>query len=209
MKQKENVISEKLLIYTLLQKFYAGELNKNDLLTWQTLTKLIKTEIKCFDNEVMKKGLYLLSQINEKDASNLEFDYNRLFVGPNRLEAPPYESTYRNKERAVLQRETLAVRNFYLRAGLEVKKKNIEPDDHLSIELEFICFLLENSLEDENYEKLYEDFLKIHLYEWIDSHLDLVREKANNNIIVGMTYIFEGLLEEEKKHIPFKRRRKR
>lgn len=207
--EKVNVMSEKLLIYAMLQKFYSGQLNKQDLSTWQSLVHLLESELNFLANDVTKRGIYLLQHITEKDTTNLEFVYNRLFVGPQRLEASPYESTYRNKERAVMQRETLAVRNFYRRAGLELKKINVEPDDHIAIELEFICYLLENSLENEHYNELYEQFLQNHLYEWIDDHIALVREKTANNIVIGMTYMLEGLLIEEKKHIPIKRRRKR
>ena len=45
-------------------------------------------------------------------------DYAKLFVGPQRLLAPPWESVYANKDRAVFQMETASVKNWYLRFDL-------------------------------------------------------------------------------------------
>ncbi len=49
----------------------------------------------------VKKGIQILSRFSEEDLEELEFDFNRLFVGPNRLEVSPYESTYLNDQRAI------------------------------------------------------------------------------------------------------------
>ena len=181
-----------------VQKFYAGHLNQLELSKWQEFCVHLQEDVQSFTNVELHKGLEILTQVRQEEVEELLYDFNRLFVGPNRLEASPFESSYRSEDRAVLQFYTLAVRRSYEKAGLVVAKKNNEPDDHLSFELEFICYLLENGLEDETFLKMYEDFLKNHLFEWVPAHCALVRQHTDNSIIIGISYLLEGLLNVEK-----------
>ena len=75
-----------------------------------------------------------------------EPEFFRLFVGPGRLVAPPYESVYLSPEGVLMQEETEAVRAFYQAYGLEVRAKYCEPDDALSLELEFYSRLQKDAL---------------------------------------------------------------
>lgn len=193
----------KLTIYVFLQKFYAGHLNHVTKVTWKGLIELINHEINFFSNEKIKKGSLILSQLTDEDLVELEFDFNRLFVGPTRLQASPYESTYRNTDRALMQDETLAVRRFYEKAGLVVSNKNVDPDDHLALELEFVCYLLENSMENEMYDQLYQAFVQEHLFQWIEKHAELVREHTQNSILIAVSYLLKGLILEEKANMTY------
>lgn len=197
---KEETLS-KLAVYMFLQKFYSEQLNRISKPTWHNLITFLKEETEIFKEEKIKHGLKLLSQFTDNDLLELEYDFNRLFVGPNKLEASPYESSYLNMEKAVMQSETLAVRRFYEMVGLEVANKNVDPDDHLALELEFICYLLEHSFDDDQFTLLYEKFLVRHLFKWIEAHVELVREKTTNTIIIGISYLMEGLILEEKRTI--------
>jgi len=197
----KEVVVHKFTIYMFLQKFYAGQLNQITKISWNELIELLKQEISFISNDELNRGLLILSLFTDEDIEELEFDFNRLFVGPNRLEVSPYESTYRNVERVIMQGETLAVRRFYEKAGLVVSKKNIDPDDHIALELEFVCYLLENSLTDTTYYQLYQEFLEEHLFHWIESHCELMRGKTVNTFLIGVSYILQGLLIEEKFNI--------
>lgn len=197
----KEVVVHKFTIYMFLQKFYAGQLNRFTKVSWKELIVLLKQEMSFFSNDEITRGFLILSLFTNEDIEELEFDFNRLFVGPNRLEVSPYESTYRNAERVLMQGETLAVRRFYEKAGLVVSKKNIEPDDHIALELEFVCYLLENSLTDATYYQLYQEFLEEHLFQWVESHCELIREKTVNSFLKGISYILQGLLLDEKVNI--------
>lgn len=202
----EEEIAHKLALYMFLQKFYSGELIKVEKSIWEQLSALINEEVSYFSDEKMKKGITMISELNSNDLQELEFDFNLLFVGPACLEAAPYEAIYRSTERALMQAETMAVRKFYERAGLVLLNKNNVPDDHLSLELEFVCYLLEESVEDASQYDLYEAFLNLHLFKWVKSHCELVREKTNNTIIIGISYILQGLMEVESKEMNVSRR---
>lgn len=198
MKFDEEVVVHKLAIYMFLQKFYDGQLNRIGKASWKELIDVLTQEMTIFSNDEIGKGLQLLSQFTDEDIEELEFEFNRLFVGPNQLVVSPYESTYRNTERVIMQSETIAVRRFYEKAGLVLAKKNINPDDHIALELEFVCYLLENSLEDETHYEFYQEFLKAHLFHWIEAHCALILENSENKIVKGVSTILQGLIKEEK-----------
>ncbi|WP_195892896.1 TorD/DmsD family molecular chaperone [Bacillus massiliigorillae] len=194
----EETIITKLSLYTFIQKFYAGQLNQLSESQWKELIGCIKQDSLTLEQESITEGIQTLLNFSTQDLADLQYDFNRLFVGPMELEASPYESTYRSENGAVMQYYTLAVRRFYEDAGLTLVNKNSDPDDHLALELEFICYLLENGLEDEQYMKLYNDFLQKHLFHWVEEHCELVQEKTSNNVIIGMSHILQGMMLVEK-----------
>lgn len=65
-----------------------------------------------------------------------EFAFNRLFVGPGALQAPPFASVYLDAEPQVMGRTTLMVRSIYDAAGLASPWQGTLPEDHLSLELD-------------------------------------------------------------------------
>ncbi len=70
------------------------------------------------------------------DWEQTEFAFNRLFVGPMALEAPPYASIYLENEPQVMGRTTMLARSVYEMIGLVSPWKNTLPDDHVSLELD-------------------------------------------------------------------------
>lgn len=69
----------------------------------------------------------------------LRRDHFRLFVGPGRGFACPYESVYTSRDQLVFGDETLDVRATYARIGLEAPGGGAEPDDHLGFEIAYIA----------------------------------------------------------------------
>ncbi len=71
------------------------------------------------------------------DWSAVEFSFNRLFVGPRALLAPPYASIYLDSDNTRLMGEaTLQIRQFYGMLGLVSPWLNKIPDDHIALELD-------------------------------------------------------------------------
>ncbi|HLN62600.1 MAG TPA: molecular chaperone TorD family protein [Symbiobacteriaceae bacterium] len=68
-------------------------------------------------------------------------EYHRLFVGPGRVVASPYESVYTSPDGLLMRDATLFVKAFYLEFGLAETADHSEPEDHLATELEFYAFL--------------------------------------------------------------------
>lgn len=73
----------------------------------------------------------------------LEVEYNRLFVGPAALPAPPYESYYASEARVsgggrLRGEEERAVLRAYGQRGFAVSEELSELPDHIALELEFL-----------------------------------------------------------------------
>lgn len=156
-------------------------------------------------NPLLAEGLTILSS---RDVMSEEavYEYNCLFTGPGKLMAPPYESAYLNPEKTLMQEETLAVRRFYAQAGLEVRCKHSIPDDHLGMELEFICYLLSqagkhnlkgNGSAAASYLELYGEFFRNHLRKWVYYHCNDILTHATTRLCRGMALVFLGIVETE------------
>lgn len=94
------------------------------------------------------RGLELLARSGETGESveDIRWDHNRLFVGPEKLLAPPYESVHRSLDGLVFEAETFQVRAFYARFGLHAPRLDREPDDHIGLELELLATLSSRAL---------------------------------------------------------------
>lgn len=68
----------------------------------------------------------------------LKSEHTRLFIGPARLPAPPWESAYRGEDRLLLQSSTLEVRELYRSLGVLPSRYPTVADDHVSLELAFL-----------------------------------------------------------------------
>ena len=75
----------------------------------------------------------------------LKSDYTRLFIGPGKLPAPPWESVYVTGEDLLFQPSTLEVRDAYRKAGYQATGYPHEADDHLATELGFMEALAKDS----------------------------------------------------------------
>lgn len=92
-------------------------------------------------------GLLAESATAAEDAERVRRDYNRLFFGPEKMKAPPYESVHRSQEGLVFEKETMEVRAAYAEFGLAAPRLNKEPDDHLGLELNFVAMLCVRGLD--------------------------------------------------------------
>lgn len=158
-------IEEKVEIYKGFSKYYQGDLEA--ALTAIDLMEGCPVSI-CLSKDEMKDA---------------EFDFNRLFVGPQRLLAPPYASVYLSEDKLVMQQETLEVRKIYAMLGLQVSERNHIPDDFLGYELYFLSAVLDMTTKGkddvtEAAKELYYSFLQEHVMNWVGKHFDRVTEQA-------------------------------
>jgi len=159
------------------------------------------------------RGLSLIQNWNsavwDKDPSaafsDLETDYLNLFIGAGKVLAPPWESVYSSEERLVFQEETLQVRAWYRRYGLQSEQLYHEPDDHIGLELSFLAYLSQmalTALDQENeavFSRLLGDqhaFLTEHPLRWTQAWCDLVNQHARTDFYRGVALLVNGALKE-------------
>ena len=110
------------------------------------------------------------------DWVEVEYDFNRLFVGPAAIPAPPYASAYA-EDPLLMGKRTLEVRDAYRALGLVVPDQNATPDDHLAFELDAVAAL--GVVEDESFEPVRTWFISDHMCGWIPLFAKAVREQPD------------------------------
>lgn len=115
-----------------------------------------------------------------EDWDELEFAFNRLFVGPRSPVAPPYASVYLDGQALLMGSTTLTIRHMYYALGLTSPWENSLPDDHLGLELDawrqMQCAA--SAVESEELREL-QDFLQDHLRKWVPLFAARVREAGD------------------------------
>ena len=142
-------------------------------------------------------------EISDEQFVNLQTDYSRLFIGPAKPIAPPWESVYFNEDRMIFQKETAQVRAWYRRFGLEAEKLFKEPDDHIGLELSFLAYLAKlglQALEDADETKFAEilqaksQFISEHPLKWVKGWSELVQKNAHSDFYRGLAHLIHGAL---------------
>ena len=136
-------------VFSLLHKMLGAEPTK-------TLMDAVSSEesmqaVALFESEdsdaAKKLGNVLLAcrGMDEERLDRVREEYTRLFIGPDKLIAAPWESVYTTKERALFQESTLAVRGWYQNYGYELAQAPNYPDDHISPMLHFLALTTERA----------------------------------------------------------------
>lgn len=127
------------------------------------------------------------------DWEAVEYDFNRLFVGPMALEAPPYASFYLDPEPLLMGRQTMAVRQVYAELGLASPDRNSLPDDHLALELDASAVMISALEEEQNPElaELWRAFLQDHLAGWVPAFIQRFRRTPDLHPV--FTYVADQL----------------
>lgn len=160
------------------------------------------------NQEAVIKGIEMIKQwgnsgLTDEAFNKIRDDYTRLFIGVGKVLAPPWESVYFTESHLLFQEQTLQVRNWYRRYGLELEKLHKEPDDHISIEMSFVAYLSKLALQafeeqnQEEFEELLEaqrQFLASHLLAWGFKWRHMVIEHAQTDFYKGLAYLTQGAL---------------
>src|SRR3546814_4250647 len=119
--------------------------------------------------------------------------------------APPWESVYTNKDGAVFQRETVSVKNWFLRFDLVLESSFNEPADHIGLEFGFLAHLAElaiaaSEIEDGGEVKRLVDaqrgFISQHMLVWVPRWADDVVRHARTDLYRGVGWLARGVILE-------------
>lgn len=192
---------ERKNIYFMLSLLYTGRIEKG--LQILNESNLLHNFANYTDNEYLSIAASKVIQEIEENKNNnyinlIIDDYQRLFVGPDKILAPLWESVYKTKDKLLFGYIELEVRRYYNSVGLDVKKS--EPADFLPIELLFMSRLSQESGK-ENLEIINEcldkqlNFLKEHLLSWIPLWTEDVNQNAEMQFWKGISQITKRWLE--------------
>ena len=129
------------------------------------------------------------------DWDGVEFCFNKLFVGPAALLAPPYASVYLDgTHRQVMGQTTIRMRELYQVLGLGSPWLNKIPDDHLALELDALWQVLDTHKRiHEGQLKQVSDYLRRHLLSWVPRFVEQVRNA--DAVHPALLFVTDRLLE--------------
>lgn len=136
---------------------------------------------------------------------SLLVEFTRLMVGPGETPAVPYGSFYLSPTRNLMTEETLAVRAYYLEAGLAVQNLHQVPDDHLGIELEFLYWLTQQADCGDlgarvRFLAFHDGFIRDHFSRWLPEFASALDRAATEPFFRTVAAMLKGLLSHRGEH---------
>jgi TorA maturation chaperone TorD len=135
----------------------------------------------------------------------LKVDFSKLFIGPFKLFAAPYGSVYLDDERKVMGDSTLDVKNRYREAGLDTAQDFKDAPDHITVELEFMYYLIFKAVEAFansdaetaiDFIQKQKSFLEDHLMAWVPEFANSIIENAESLFYPNLAKATTAFLNE-------------
>ena len=209
----ELLLANRLYLYSLLHKTFGRNPDAEllALLSGDTTVKGFALLSEEKSDPLSRVGPFLEAVRAKKDDADfledVKAEYMRLFVGPDKLVAPPWESVYRGEDAMLFQEVTLEVREIYRGFGLLPEGYPHVADDSLALELAFMAKLAERAMEDlENEDEVglgrllesSEDFLRKHLLLWIPKFLERMQKAKTQHLYPQLCVVLDAFLRRDR-----------
>lgn len=136
----------------------------------------------------------------------VEYEFNRLFVGPDAVPAPPFASVYLEEEPQLMGRSTLEVRELLCGLGLAVPEGG-EPDDFLPYELEAwiqLCMLEEQVSSEQDLKTILDArrwLVLEHMACWLPAFIVRAVDSSDSPVISTIVKLLENWLHAAKENV--------
>jgi TorA maturation chaperone TorD len=134
---------------------------------------------------------------------DVEYDFNRLFVGPATVPAPPYASAYQD-DPTLMGEPALAARDAYRQLGLAVPNEGAIPDDHLAFELDaalamHLLATIEEYRGNADLAALRAWFIVEHMGQWVPKFTQAVlsQERVSQPVSMAVNALLQWLSSEK------------
>jgi len=196
------------LYAALAQAFREPELSSGEH-GESSLTHLLQRSVATLDAEVLAAAVGRLVDALEitqgqEDAAlrALEIAYNRLFVGPGRPQAMPYESFYRNKWGLLMGPSARDVERRYREAGVALAPDHCGLPDHVATELGFMAYLAmqeakAKGVERQTWLERERSFLRDHLGVWLPAFCRRVQEAGSHPFYTALAELTVTVVESD------------
>ncbi|MDQ7098768.1 MULTISPECIES: Tat proofreading chaperone DmsD [unclassified Serratia (in: enterobacteria)] len=146
------------------------------------LVAFLQTEVWCDDWPYgsQEQRQYCAELMMRATEEPLHIAWQRLFIGPNELPAPPWGSVYLDRESVLFGESTLALRRWMLKYQICGQTEGREPEDHFGLLLLLIAWLAE--LQPQQMTEL----LAEHILPWSSRYLTLMIQKAEHPFYQGI-----------------------
>lgn len=206
------IMQARAAMYGLLARVYIKEVDGQFLAELKAMTypqNSDNTQI----NAAFKTIYGYMRHLREDSLDQLSIDYNRTFIGSGILNgnaAFPYESVYTSEHALVMQEARDEVLTLYRSEGINKRAEWTDPEDHISLELEFM-----QTLAQRTYDALMDDsaeaedqaralivtqyrFLTDHLLRWVPRFLLDVTRFCETSFYEGFAQLTDAYLADDK-----------
>ncbi|WP_194206896.1 molecular chaperone [Superficieibacter sp. 1612_C1] len=176
---------------------------------WELTGLLLRDFFHAADAATLRQSLTALSALfpqeqrlmpSQPDWREVEYDFNRLFVGPRALLAAPYSSVYLDSETLLMGKSTQQVKELYQALGLSIANENQIPEDHISYEIETCLLLVKNKSTDAAYNAL-QWFVTEHLDLWLPQFVEKIASHASTPAINAVATLLTNWFGELKSRV--------
>ncbi len=133
-----------------------------------------------------------------------------IFNEEGKVPAPPWESVYMTRDKSLFGEPAFQIRKKLAEFDLQFIHENTDPDDHISIELEFMNYLINYTLSakeearEEDYARgVYTQYwlMKEHLNKWINPFTKDILSSNTSNFYKGIATLLSLFVEEDFEYI--------
>ncbi|SDD90930.1 TorD/DmsD family molecular chaperone [Sporomusa acidovorans] len=205
----KNKLEERFLIYNLLGKIYKQGIVA-ETLNFLADKEAMEELAQLVDHAQWRQGILALQHEVSSNMQNHEYvrdlnsEYMTLFIGPDHLAAPPWESVYLTREHLLFGEPTFKVKEFYRTFGIACSTGENEPDDHIGLELFFMAKLIEQTiLKLTNHQSVVQEvtgqktFLTEHIMQWVPAFCNDLQKNASGKFFYQLANITLGWLEAD------------
>lgn len=123
--------------------------------------------------------------------------WQRLFIGPYALPAPPWGSVWLDRESVLFGDSTLALRQWMRDNAITVEAQQNEPEDHFGTLLMLAAWLSENGHDDAR-----DALLAEHLLPWSQRFLSVLEQEAKHPFYSALAQLARLTLESWRTALP-------
>ena len=182
------LLQDRAYCYEMLHMAFGGRPDRAlfEALSWPETSHCLEGFME--GSAAVETALCAVSKLTEGDVMEsveaLEREHTSMFVGPGKLLASPWESTYVSQEALLFQENTLSVREAYRKQGLQLLRLHKVPDDHISLMCSYMVAIsdgLSTSLDDSDVDSAgntviqADGFIEQHMQDWLPEYVDRVR----------------------------------
>ena len=189
--------------YVFLSQVYAREVTLDFLRKLRDAPQGVDRMLKEFTERL--KG----SDLREVELE-LATEYAALFLNVGKYPVFLFESVYTSKEKLLMQEARDEVLSEYRKEGLDKIEGFKEPEDHIAIELEFMSYLCQKTIDSIKnsdsettlaYLNKQKDFLEKHLMVWVPAFCIDLEQATKSDFYQGIAKLTKNFMEVEEENL--------
>jgi len=187
----------------LLARLHDRELDGEAIATLQAIDfpdclALVLPEKRAVDATLLLNDtLHRLKNPKVETLDDLAADYADIYLNHG-LQASPCESVWLDEDGLIMQEPMFQIRDWYLRYELAAEDWRVRPDDHLSLQLQFMAHLLHQADIAESSVSTLIDlacFMDEHPLRWLDDFAQRVAQRCATPFYAGLAMLTASYLD--------------